>query len=127
MLLDKDTVLLLLDKGDSNYDSNLIALNTLPDDALFNVVIEDTVTAEYYDEEKGEMFYFVLDYSYISSNDIVYEAEQKELDSEMQVSLNNDFKKVQPASGFVLKLIFLSVLTLFVAILLTTILYGGVV
>lgn len=127
MLLDKSTVLLLLDKSDSKYDSNIIIINTLPNDALFSVVIEDTVTAEYYDEEKDEIFSFVLDYSYVSSNDIIYEVKQKELDSDMQLSLNDEFRQVKSTSTFVLRLLLISVLAVFIAILLTTTLYGGVV
>ena len=63
MLIDKTTLLSLL-SGDDKYKGQDIVANTLPSDAVLEITIESTVTAEYYDEVKEELISFNLDFSH---------------------------------------------------------------
>lgn len=64
MLLSKQQVLDSLDTTTESYEAYLISLNVLPNDTLFTLDIEESVFAEYYDEEKDEFYRFQLDYDY---------------------------------------------------------------
>lgn len=86
MLLDKDTVIKLLNQECEEYEANIIAINTLPENAVFNIEIEDTVMAEYYNEKKNDLMCFELDYSYLSTKRVNPNAQQN-MDREIEESI----------------------------------------
>lgn len=90
MYIDRELVINIMDKSDKSYDSNIIAINTLPVDSVFELVIDDIVTAECYDNDKDEMFIFPVDYDYITTTNSKYELERNRLDIEMNISISKD-------------------------------------
>lgn len=67
MYITKDDLFSLLDKESEKYQDYCVALNALPDNALFNIVDDDTLTAEYLDKD-NELHVFELSYDYDSAN-----------------------------------------------------------
>lgn len=88
MLLDKQTVTDLLDKEAEGYDGNLLAIKLLPKDAIFEIVIEEIVTAEYYDSSKDEYFRFELSHDYFSYGKEIPEGHKRNLDLSINLNLS---------------------------------------
>ena len=68
MMIDLETVKTLLVKNSETYEDDLIFLNTLSKDSLFNIISGDEVFAEYYNEDTNEYRTFNLDFDYINSS-----------------------------------------------------------
>lgn len=83
MYISRNEVISLLDKDDSKYDSNLVIVNMLPEDTVFEVVVEDIVTAEYYDNEKDIMYQLPLAYDYNVYGNTSFEVEKGKMDKEI--------------------------------------------
>jgi hypothetical protein len=88
LALDKETVLSLLDKEAEDYDSSLVAINLLPADSIFEVVIEEIITAEYFDEKQQEHYIFKLSYDYYSSNTPIDGVHKRSLEASIKSSLD---------------------------------------
>lgn len=91
MLLSKQQVLDSLDTTTESYEAYLIALNVLPNDTLFTLDIEESVFAEYYDEDKDEFYRFQLDYDYSDKR-----MSMRNPDEDLQVDVNKlyvDYRK----------------------------------
>lgn len=88
MLLDKAAVIDLLDDKAADYDGNILAIKLLPDDTIFDIVVEDIVTAEYYDKDKEEYFRFELSYDYFSTGREIPESHVRNLDVSIKINLS---------------------------------------
>ena len=98
MLLDKETVTKLLDKEQGTYDDNLLAIKLLPNDAIFEIVIEEVVTAEYFDSSKNEYFRFELGHEYFSYGKEISESHKRNLDLSLNQNLLEHQSKVNEES-----------------------------
>lgn len=94
MLIDKNTVLEMLDIDGNQYEAYCIAINLLPSSAMFELVYEETITAEYYDEVTQELLSFPLKYVHTTKvdleNNLDYEYYKEEEDSIK--SSSNEYK-----------------------------------
>lgn len=89
MFIERDTVIELL-KRNERYDENLTTLNLLPKNTIFSILIDDSVTAEFYDEDKDQLYIFELDYDYLRSGVSLGEVQQNQLSTEIKESLDEE-------------------------------------
>lgn len=125
MFLDKETVMSLLDKKSTSYDGNLIAIKLLPNEAIFEIVIEEIVTAEYFDIGKNEFFIFDLSHDYFSFGKDIPESHIRSLDLDILKNLKEEKEnsnnvrygtsdKIVIISASILIILFLSILLIIV-------------
>ena len=127
MYIDRETVLSLLDKSKSNYDDIVLSIMLLPKDALFEVVSEDTVTAEYFDETKQKLFSIELEYEYLDKETYKYEYEKRELADDINSSLIIERNTIGfDDKYFIIKTVLISlVVIIFIVCIILVITLGG--
>ena len=127
MYIDRETVLSLLDKSKSNYDDIVLSIMLLPKDALFEVVSEDTVTAEYFDETKQKLFSIELEYEYLDKETYKYEYEKRELADDINSSLIIERNTIGfDDKSFIIKTVLISlVVIIFIVCIILVITLGG--
>lgn len=89
MFVDKEFVLKSLDTSDPQYEDWLIDINTAPNSTIFEVVIDDAVTAEYIDNG-GVIHIFKLDYEYDTPSNVPPRLEINKLERSIEQSLNEN-------------------------------------
>lgn len=67
MLLDKETVYRIMDKSDKNYQDYLFIMETIPEDAVFELYNEDKMYAQYFNKNNEYLFIPIL-FDYFNCN-----------------------------------------------------------
>lgn len=84
MLLDKETVLKCLDKSNKEYSAYELSLNLLPKDSVFELDVEDGVTAQYYDEANELIRQYPLSFSILKCSDVDLAVQNSVIDEELK-------------------------------------------
>lgn len=104
MYVTRGTVIELLVR-DKHYEDNMIILKMLPEDSVFEIVIEDTVTAEHYDGKSEEMLIFNIDFSYETPSIHIHTKNEAELERDISESIITSKKEAENQTTNTLKLI----------------------
>lgn len=104
MYVTRGTVIELLVR-DKHYEDNMTILKMLPEDSVFEIVIEDTVTAEHYDGKSEEMLIFNIDFSYETPSIHIHTKNEAELERDISESIITSKKEAENQTTNTLKLI----------------------
>lgn len=104
MYVTRGTVIELLVR-DKHYEDNMTILKMLPEDSVFEIVIEDTVTAEHYDGKSEEMLIFNIDFSYETPSIHIHTKNEAELERDISESIIASKKEAENQTTNTLKLI----------------------